>query len=67
MSTVPISKTKITQLTQLLTQKFKQKFKIHPIREAELLAQVQAEIEKLLTSGKAYEKNLVKLERELET
>ena len=65
MSTVPISQTRCKQLTELLTTKFKNKFKINIHSESHLIALVQDEVQALLLSGQAYEKNLVKLEQKL--
>lgn len=65
MSTTPLSKAKFEQIAELLTNKFRTKFKIHPIKEAFLLDAIKLEVIKLLNSGKTYEKNLVHLEKAL--
>jgi hypothetical protein len=48
----------------LLTNKFKKQFNIS-FKEKNLLNLVNEEVQNLLTSGQAYEKNLVMLERKL--
>lgn len=64
MSSAPFSKAKCEQLVELLTNKFKKQFNIS-FKEKSLLALVNEEVQNLLTSGQAYEKNLVKLEKKL--
>jgi hypothetical protein len=64
MSSQPLSKARCEQLAELLTNKFKKQFKIS-FAEKNLLQLVNDEVKVLLTSGQAYEKNLIKLEKKL--
>jgi len=67
MSRIPFSKLKSKQLSDLLTTKFVNKFKIDKVKEKNLLEIIDEEVDNLLTSGQAYEKNLLKLENKLYT